>query len=481
MPRLTFVMSFVLAVAVISPTPGQDRQPSTLSAEEVKAEIRRVEGEIAKLRQSPEAPAAWKEIRVIESQLKALRESRAKEQEPLQAKLSELAGTREVQVWDDRLYELTRRLRSLNLEDYKLTQDAGRRLFQSRHDELARLAPAETPRLHELRLDVLTYPRMDGSTSTQPLAALIACRCFGSTYAWQGREQTLPRTSRLDPTLPRNDLDLFFEQEVLRREPELTLLEFTLRAQADRPAAKRLAAIINGLLAANASTHQTYVNLIEGTSDIGLLARRPSTDELTLARMKGVLLDVEPCALDAFVFMVNVKNGVRDLSTAELRDIYAGQTKSWKSVGGHAAEITAYQREENSGSQELMRSLVMKGTPLETPTGEFHYPPQLVGHLMSSTFLELTGDEAGIGYSVYYYERYMSGSPRTRVIAVDSVEPSAETIASKKYPFVSEVFVVTRTDLTADAPARRLRDWLLSAEGQAVVRESGYVPLARER
>lgn len=96
---------------------------------------------------------------------------------------------------------------------------------------------------------------------------------------------------------------------------------------------------------------------------------------------------------------------------------------------------------------------------------------------MFGIYLRLTGDERGIGYSVYYYERYMSGSPRTRVIAVDGVEPSTETIASRKYPFVSEVFVVTRGDLPPTAPARRLRDWLLSAEGQAVVRESGYVPL----
>jgi phosphate transport system substrate-binding protein len=73
----------------------------------------------------------------------------------------------------------------------------------------------------------------------------------------------------------------------------------------------------------------------------------------------------------------------------------------------------------------------------------------------------------------------MSGSQRTRTIAVDGVEPNFENIRARKYPLVSEVLVVTRRGIEASSPAGRLRDWLLSREGQAVVRESGYVPLAQ--
>jgi phosphate transport system substrate-binding protein len=72
----------------------------------------------------------------------------------------------------------------------------------------------------------------------------------------------------------------------------------------------------------------------------------------------------------------------------------------------------------------------------------------------------------------------MSGSPRTRTIAVDGVEPTYETIRQRKYPYTTEVFVVTRKGIVPTDPAARLRNWLLSPEGQSVVRESGYVPLA---
>jgi phosphate transport system substrate-binding protein len=55
--------------------------------------------------------------------------------------------------------------------------------------------------------------------------------------------------------------------------------------------------------------------------------------------------------------------------------------------------------------------------------------------------------------------------------------PSPETIQGRQYPFVTEVYAVVRRGLPATSPAVRLRDWLLTPEGQQVVAESGYVPL----
>jgi phosphate transport system substrate-binding protein len=332
-------------------------------------------------------------------------------------------------------------------------------LPSARHLELKKLGPAKTPELLDLRLDVLSYPRMCGSTSTQPLAALIACRNFGMDYEWVGREQRLPPWA--------------FRPRV---EPDFQLLEFTLQAKWQTAKEERLAQIINGLLAANTSTHDAYVQLIEGKSDIGLIARLPAQSELKVAATKRVALEVMPCALDAFVFLVNTENPVRSLTTAQIRGIYSGRITDWNSVGGRPAKIVAYQREEESGSQQLMRTLVMKDVPLATPKEPHARAPQLIAGLMGGVYLELSSNEDGLGYSVHYYERYMARSPKTRVIAVEGVEPSYETIRDRRYPHTCNVFVVIRKDLDARAPARRLRDWLRSAEGQAVVRESGYVP-----
>jgi len=57
------------------------------------------------------------------------------------------------------------------------------------------------------------------------------------------------------------------------------------------------------------------------------------------------------------------------------------------------------------------------------------------------------------------------------------VLPSYETISKGAYPYITKVYVVTRKGLEPEFGAARLKQWLLSAEGQAVVKESGYVPI----
>ena len=71
----------------------------------------------------------------------------------------------------------------------------------------------------------------------------------------------------------------------------------------------------------------------------------------------------------------------------------------------------------------------------------------------------------------------MAGSPDTELLAVDGVMPSYASIRDATYPYVTKVYAVIRRETPEDAGAARLRDWLRSAEGRAVIRESGYVPL----
>ena len=81
-------------------------------------------------------------------------------------------------------------------------------------------------------------------------------------------------------------------------------------------------------------TSEAYINLINNRADLILVARSPSEDELIQAAKLGVQLDVRPVALDAFVFLLNGKNPVTDLTIEQIRDIYSGQIVNWREVGG---------------------------------------------------------------------------------------------------------------------------------------------------
>jgi ABC-type phosphate transport system substrate-binding protein len=64
-----------------------------------------------------------------------------------------------------------------------------------------------------------------------------------------------------------------------------------------------------------------------------------------------------------------------------------------------------------------------------------------------------------------------------KLLGVNGVLPTPETIANGSYPLATEVYVVIRADAAVEDPARLLRDWLLTEEGQAIVAKSGYIPL----
>lgn len=217
-------------------------------------------------------------------------------------------------------------------------------------------------------------------------------------------------------------------------------------------------------------THSAYVNLIDHQADLILVARLPSKDELELAKAAQVTLHPQPIALDAFVFIVNESNPVVDLSLQELRGIYTGQLTNWQQVGGEVSEIHPYQRNENSGSQELMRSLVMADLQMVDA-------PEMVLPKMFAPFYAVSDDPLGIGYSVFYYEENMAPRERVKLCAVEGVMPDKRSIQSLDYPFVTEVYAVVRGDLSTNNLAYQLWQWLQTSTGQELIAESGYVPL----
>ena len=119
----------------------------------------------------------------------------------------------------------------------------------------------------------------------------------------------------------------------------------------------------------HSKTHNAYVNLINKNADI-ILVTYPSEEELKLAKENNVELEIIPIVKEALVFFVNKDNQVNGLTTEQIRNIYSGQITNWKDVGGTDGEIKAYQRPPNSGSQSGMLSLVMKETKMKEPVKE---------------------------------------------------------------------------------------------------------------
>jgi hypothetical protein len=157
-------------------------------------------------------------------------------------------------------------------------------------------------------------------------------------------------------------------------------------------------------------TTSSYYQLLNGNNDL-VIAYEPSDQFYADLKKSNVKLNIQPIGKDALVFLMNEGNPVRSLTDAQLRDIYSGKISNWSSLGGSNQEIIAFQRPENSGSQNLMEKLVMKNTPMaKAPEGWIEGE---MGDLIDSV-ASYNNSKNALGYSVYFYARNMYEQPGTR-------------------------------------------------------------------
>jgi phosphate transport system substrate-binding protein len=163
---------------------------------------------------------------------------------------------------------------------------------------------------------------------------------------------------------------------------------------------------------------------------------------------------------------------VDSITVDQARRIYTGEITNWKELGGEDQEIIPFQRNSEAGSQTLMEKLVMQGTPMmDPPEG---YVATTMGQLMEAV-KSYDGSPGAIGYSVYYYAEEMKMAQGLKLLALEGVEPTPETIRSEEYPLLNPKYVVLPADAAEDDPNRILYNWLLSEEGQKLVAQEGYV------
>ena len=222
------------------------------------------------------------------------------------------------------------------------------------------------------------------------------------------------------------------------------------------------------------TTPNAYLALIEKEADLLLVYEADESIKKQI-QQSGVELEYHPIGRDALVFLTNQENPVISLTTRQIQDIYQGKITNWSALGGEDKTIEAYQRPEKSGSQALMVKLVMKDLPLmEAPTDRY---PAGMGDLID---VLATYENKGnaLGYSVYYYASNMYALPELRLLAVDGVTPSSETIADASYPFLNEFYAVIRKSEPENGSTRRLLNWVLSDEGKQAMEDAGYVSVS---
>ena len=217
-----------------------------------------------------------------------------------------------------------------------------------------------------------------------------------------------------------------------------------------------------------------YQLLAEKQIDI-FIGVYPSDEQKAYAEECNTTFEYTPIGTEAFVFFVHKDNPIDNLTTEQIQGIYSGKITNWKQVGGKNEKIEAFQRNEGSGSQSMLKRFMGDKPIMEAPT-------ELKNDLMSGIIERVSNYKNktnSIGFSFRFYVEGIIKNPDIKMVSIDGVAPTAENVKNGTYPVVTPIYAVTYEEQT-NGNVDKLLEWILSDEGQYIIEKTGYVGIAQE-
>ena len=195
---------------------------------------------------------------------------------------------------------------------------------------------------------------------------------------------------------------------------------------------------------------------------------------ITQAAQKGVdigdsdiLAPGEPSLVDhkvavaTFAIVANPAVGVKNLTSAQVRDIFSGKTTNFKQVGGIDQQITIINRPRSSGTRAVFVANVMGGAqPMEAGTQD---SSGTVASMVSTT----------PGAISYVSTSYVPGG-NVVALSLDGVAPTAANVTTGKYTFWSYEHMFTN-----GPPSKQVAAFITYVQTDtAALAKLGFIPVA---
>lgn len=288
-------------------------------------------------------------------------------------------------------------------------------------------------------------------------------------------------TIDVDPNINVQDYLPFVEKSKI-----VKLDSKTLKLEGDLPIVDGAAAVFPVYSAFVNATYPSHTKLVDGVflynnTSVGYkqLAERktdiffgayPSEEQIEYAESCGTTFEYTKIGSEAFVFFVHKNNPIESLTTEQIKGIYSGEITNWSEVGGRNEEIVAFQRNNGSGSQSMLKRFMGETPIMDAPTEQ-------VNGFMSGIIEQVSdykNKSSSIGFSFRYYVEGIVKNPDIKLIAVDGVAPTVENIKNGSYPIITSLYAVSYKGNT-NKNVNKLIEWILSAEGQYIIEQTGYV------
>ena len=193
----------------------------------------------------------------------------------------------------------------------------------------------------------------------------------------------------------------------------------------------------------------------EGRCDIGLSSRELKEEEKNSGLVGTVL------AYDGIALIVNTENKVVDLTLEQIAKIYTGEIKNWSEIGGNDQEIVLIGREAGSGTRDGFEAI----TDTED---KCVYRQQLTS--TGDVITAVSQNPGAIGYA-----SLASIKDTVKVVRVDGVTPSEETIKNGSYVVQRPFLLVTSSKTELSESAQKFFDYITSEQAKSIISNAGVV------
>lgn len=195
-----------------------------------------------------------------------------------------------------------------------------------------------------------------------------------------------------------------------------------------------------------------------GTVQIGM------SDVAAAADYNSANLKETDVVLAPFMFITNKDVTVTGLTQQQLVDIFSGKTTNWKDVGGKDEKILVIGRPDNSGSRNLVKSLVM---------GTSDFGPNIIVQNDSGAVKNSVATQNGsIGYVDYAY----TTDGTVNVLKYNNVAFTKDALVNNTYTLFGVERLYTKG--TPNAQTQAFIDYILSTDYQNQVDQAGkFIPI----
>lgn len=229
---------------------------------------------------------------------------------------------------------------------------------------------------------------------------------------------------------------------------------------------------IQALVAAH-GTGTGFAGLKDGTADLAAASRPIKQSEAQSLAALGDMRSAESeqvIAIDGLAVIVHPDNPVQSLSVEQVARLFSGEIANWRELGGANAAVELHARDDQSGTYDTFKELVLGSQGKTLATNATRYESN------DALSLAVSRRSGAIGFVG------LASVGKSKALAItdgDSqpMPPTTALVATEDYPLSRRLFVYADPQKQSKW-TREFLTFVHSPAGQAIVEKSGYVAQA---